>query len=548
MKTIASLTILCLAVSCSCIGYQHTLRDVESYINERPDSALEVLQGIPQKSLCTRKDRALFALLYSQALDKNWIDVSDDSLIDLAVRYYEPRHDYYHSMLADYYAGTVAFNAGNYSLAAIYGIKAADLAKRIEDYYYLGLIDRMLSNSYANTWNYPKALEFIRKAKDAFLAGGKTEHSMFADLYIAQLYMNEDRFDDCLHKIDSIGCQYGYDNNYIRANCNAMKSVIAALEGRDSVAISEFRSWEKAAIPDHRQLMYNSICLPFQRMNMRDSVLHYRSLAKNEIASEEDSQQYDAYDSELLYISKDYKSAYDNLKTSIAFDNKRMIKLISSTIDSSISNYWMQENERKTLLVRNSRIVISAVIIISLLLTALLLLYAFKKKEAAKTYYSQLLSANEDIERLSTESETKESAFKQFVHKRQLLINDIIHAYNGSRSGNNAKVILAIEDLLQSLQFRNEGFIKIEQGLQTVYPGLLDNLKDAFPSLDSNDYALLLYWFYGFSQETVSLLTKQSVPNLYKLKSLWKSRFLKLGSPEGNQFASLMSVSRASRS
>ncbi len=134
------------------------------------------------------------------------------------------------------------------------------------------------------------------------------------------------------------------------------------------------------------------------------------------------------------------------------------------------------------------------------------------------------------------------------MHKRQLLINDIFHAYNGSENGKNAKLRLMIEDMLQSMLYQREGFVKIEQELNTVYPGLLDVLKDSYPVLDKEEYALLVYWFYGFSQETVSLLTNLSVANLYNLKTAWKSKFIKLGTPDGDMFASLLNVSRARRS
>ena len=53
------------------------LDDVESYIQERPDSALQILNKLDRKSLNTNKLRAKFSLLYSTALNKNYIDTTD---------------------------------------------------------------------------------------------------------------------------------------------------------------------------------------------------------------------------------------------------------------------------------------------------------------------------------------------------------------------------------------------------------------------------------------------------------------------------------------
>ena len=61
------------------------LLQAEAVMNEHPDSALNLLKGIEQPELQTREHHARYALLYSQALDKNYIDLTNDSLINIAV-------------------------------------------------------------------------------------------------------------------------------------------------------------------------------------------------------------------------------------------------------------------------------------------------------------------------------------------------------------------------------------------------------------------------------------------------------------------------------
>ena len=50
-----------------------TLMQVESFIEERPDSALTVLQGMDKEALSRKEEKAKHALLLSMALDKNVI-------------------------------------------------------------------------------------------------------------------------------------------------------------------------------------------------------------------------------------------------------------------------------------------------------------------------------------------------------------------------------------------------------------------------------------------------------------------------------------------
>ena len=61
------------------------LLQAEAVMNEHPDSALNLLKGIAQSELQTQAHHARYALLYSQALDKNYIDLTNDSLINIAV-------------------------------------------------------------------------------------------------------------------------------------------------------------------------------------------------------------------------------------------------------------------------------------------------------------------------------------------------------------------------------------------------------------------------------------------------------------------------------
>ena len=66
--------ILC---TCGSLEADKTLADVGAYINERPDSALNVLQSMSERNLNTRELKARHSLLYTMALDKNYIDTTD---------------------------------------------------------------------------------------------------------------------------------------------------------------------------------------------------------------------------------------------------------------------------------------------------------------------------------------------------------------------------------------------------------------------------------------------------------------------------------------
>ena len=91
MRHLFYLFLALILAGCNTIQVRKTLDDVETYIAERPDSALAVIEAIDMTDLNTRGLRAHHALLHAMALDKNYIDVTDDSLALKAVNYYQKR-------------------------------------------------------------------------------------------------------------------------------------------------------------------------------------------------------------------------------------------------------------------------------------------------------------------------------------------------------------------------------------------------------------------------------------------------------------------------
>mgnify|MGYP003550535284 CR=1 FL=1 len=110
---------LCLMACAKHSEHWNKLAHVESFINETPDSALNVLRDIDTDELTGDEEVARHALLLSMALDKNYIDETDDSLISIAKDYYEDTNDIKNQFLSLYYYGRVLYNRGDYSDAIV---------------------------------------------------------------------------------------------------------------------------------------------------------------------------------------------------------------------------------------------------------------------------------------------------------------------------------------------------------------------------------------------------------------------------------------------
>ena len=165
---ISILTLVSLFCSCSHSPITTELKRAEQLMTEAPDSAEKILNAIPRRNLKSRAQKARFALLYSQAMDKCYIDTDNDSLISVAVKYYSKRGSNHEKALAYYYESVMYRNAKNTVAQVESLVKSQKYAENITDHFLNGLIYSKLGQIYYAQYQISEAEELFRKSVDAF--------------------------------------------------------------------------------------------------------------------------------------------------------------------------------------------------------------------------------------------------------------------------------------------------------------------------------------------------------------------------------------------
>lgn len=181
-----------------------TLQHAEALMNEYPDSAYTLLKTLPVDELQQTGNRARYALLYSQALDKNYIDETNDSLINIAVDYYRTTDDVHSKFLAFYYQGRVYTNAGELHKAMLAYTEAEQLADEVKDGYLLGLLGTQMGNIYRNNYDTSKSLVAYQNAEANYAQAGKEVHRLYALLGQASIYRDMGELDDAYRLLQEI--------------------------------------------------------------------------------------------------------------------------------------------------------------------------------------------------------------------------------------------------------------------------------------------------------------------------------------------------------
>ena len=84
------LIVLCITLNaCHKSDIIPQLQLADSLMLSKPDSALNLLRSFSIQEIPSKSAKAMYALLLTQALDKNYIQHQNDSIISIAIDYYK---------------------------------------------------------------------------------------------------------------------------------------------------------------------------------------------------------------------------------------------------------------------------------------------------------------------------------------------------------------------------------------------------------------------------------------------------------------------------
>lgn len=137
---------------------------IDSIMWDHPDSALTLLEKMPKPSPSDKLNDATWCLLYTQAQDKTYKKHTSDSLINIALRYFDTREDGRRKAQAWFYKGAVCRDLSRLEDATACYVKAKDLVESVDDPLFASLICQTLGRVYREQHIYDKAFELFREA------------------------------------------------------------------------------------------------------------------------------------------------------------------------------------------------------------------------------------------------------------------------------------------------------------------------------------------------------------------------------------------------
>lgn len=174
-----------------------SLDRAEQMMSQHPDSSLMILNNIRPTELRNERQRALYALLLTQARDKNYLDsLQSDSLMKTAVDFYEKAGNDKRTLgKAYFYYAKLEKANSNPERALQYYLKAKDVLEDVKDHEMLSFVHQYIGYVYTDRYMYDLAISNYKKAIEYETLTKDTLKLMYDYRNLAWNYMDKHNYD-----------------------------------------------------------------------------------------------------------------------------------------------------------------------------------------------------------------------------------------------------------------------------------------------------------------------------------------------------------------
>ena len=548
---------LLLLLSCTNRQTKNTLHDVATFIEDRPDSALFILTSFPKEALTTKGLSAQYSLLYAMALDKNYIDTTDVSIIEPAVEYYGKHGTADEKMKAYYYQGIAYFNNEEYDNAVVSFSIAEEMIPNANDLRYVGLVYSRLSDLYNRSYNAIDELKYIDLAANAFSRCGDEKYNLTTLQRKAQALANARLYGEA----ESIYKQLLEVPNLPDVILNTTKEDYALL-----LASTQDRR-AKEALPLYQEVISS-------RGGLRDVnfwASYAYSLAACGHKVEADQVFYQLYQMGIKNYSVvdiwksaacenggDYKNAYVLLQKSLTYQDSLLNIRLSQATAKAQMEYMALKNSQLELEEKNNQLRFLAVIVLLVFISVILYFVyrnrnerlkekqielidiaetmRFRLKESEEfrvlekiTFDDLVTSRNTEITSLRKEIDSREKTLSalrsEYAHmyKSQFkYLGDLCEAYllANERKDSQRIVYEKVQEMIKDISSDKSGQRRFERMIDRSLDNIMKHFREDFTKYSEEDFRFISYIFVGFDATTLCIIFNMpSVAAVYMKKS-----------------------------
>ena len=548
---------LCLVACDKHSEHWEMLSQVESYIEERPDSALAVLERIDTEEMSSKEERAKYAVLYAQAEDKNFIDERDLKLISEAKDYYEDSGNVRYKFLSLYYYGRILCNNEDYSSAIIAYTKAETLLEDLNDGYLAGLLYVQVGNIYRASHEYNKSLEAYKSAYYHYSTVGLEPHMSYALLDIGIAYWNVANTTIAEeYIIKSLRLAESMNDEYLERIC--YENLVVLYDEIDEIE----KCKTMVAILNDRfdRSLFSSVCLAsMANHNARTQNIEF----VDRFLAEAWGKAYNKSDSIALYFQSanimktigNVDKALKYFEDGIILQNDKLHIAMQQPIVSIQKDYFQSEAEYNSYRLKKNLqiyVTLSIIVFLILLIVFMYMRHRFLKKDLEISKYMDLASElqvsirdkeakiSEFSERISVSEQTHISQIHEMsghiaelFHKQYELLDKLSNTYYETHGCSKEKESIYEQVKSEINKFANDKktMAQLERIVNTYKNNVMSHIREEIHSISERDVKLLCYIYAGFSAKSISIFVGETTGNILTRKYRLRNKIARLNTP-----------------
>lgn len=527
-------------------GADRELDLAESLIHERPDSSLTILNEWPttHKSI-SKAEKARYSLIMSMALDKNYIDIKNDSLISPAVKYYS-KHPGEKRMLSYYYHGLVLKNMEYYSAAIIALEKAEIDANTLSDFFYLGLINRNKAELFNLSGNAPAAIRCAQESVNHFSKAQAFIYERYAILAFAIALTNNKEYNEALTVLDKLSP----DSTDLYLNSQVQLIRAHASWGAGASAEKVVLLYREVPKDLYDALDYGRLAESYERLGQRDSADHWINVGYKSAPSNDHKASLDYHKAFLEKSRGHSKVAFDLLNHVTTYQDSLTRVRLAESISAAQRDYFKQEWNLQVARANTATALLYlwfSVFVFILVFVILLFVLRMHKKEARlREGLASLRSIEESVNRLSSDNAFLVGGLvSEKLKHLEALSNDYCLA-----DSNAEKDIITrrYKEALAKLRNNPAVFTEIEDMLNRYCGNLMYRFREQFPNIKGEKLNLALLFFTRMPYKKVELFFQHySADSLKKAKNRFREYIQESAAPDKELFLNSLEMKKGGR-
>lgn len=512
----------------SSCGAKRGVVQVWDYIQERPDSALTVLNAMDASSFHGRT-LAEYRLLKAMALDKNYVNVASDSLALPAYQYFRKHGPKEKEMMSLYYLGVVRYNARDFSEAILLLEEVTDLADRQGNLLYVALSHNLKSYAFIRTYCISEAVKSAELSVATFSAIPDSFRVQRTKVQLADAYHAIKEFEKAIDVYQDLISTCQTDTVIMRRALIhvAYSMYLAHPERADSAMFFYNRALNEygASLGTVEAAHFGEVAAMAGNTQLAHQIVEQLKLS----GKHPEQRAYLEY--KLLVKENKPLEALAATEEFLFYQDSVMVNALEQSLVKTQRDY--QEQQKRTAehaLTMSKRIGLVSVLCLLLALLALWLYYSRRRKII-------LLEREQMIDNLSTaamllqESERKNSALEgdlQAVQMRYIAaykkqfskISSLLENYYNSSDKKNGRDIVygQVMEIAATIGSEKAQMNALEKEINAVHGNAMKYYREEFPGKEADHYNLVCLFMAGFTTPMLELLTKTKRNTLYSKK------------------------------